>query len=439
MQQSARIASLIELIEQIEEGITEGGAPADVLVGNYFRARRYAGSKDRRFITEMVYSLLRQRELLLWIGTKLSEQITARFLVIAFLALNDEDMLDLFAEEDTYAPNPLSADEVKLKDALLNLDAQEAPAAVRFNVPAWALEGFEARYGERWQQAAKALNSSAPVDLRLNKLKSKSTLREGFLNCVDGLEVTKLSPLGIRSQKNIGLGGIADYKRGNLEVQDEAAQIASLLVEATPGMQVVDFCAGAGGKSLTISAEMDNKGQLYAFDVSEKRLSDCKKRVQRAGARNIQVSHLSSSEKKRSAQLTPLKGVCDRVFVDAPCSGTGTWRRSPDQRWRQGAGSLVILNELQYNLLEEASALVKPEGRLLYMTCSVLPQENETIVRRFLETNKNWVLVNYQDIWKSVIEETPAETLSAMPEALQLSPETHDTDGFFVAVLTRQK
>jgi len=438
MQPAARIASLIELLAEVEEGIAENATPADILVGNYFRARRYAGSKDRRFISESLYQLLRQRELLLWCAGKLDAAPTARFLVIAWQVLNDEALLDLFAVEGAYAVGPLTAEETKMVAALKALDAvQTAPKAVQLNVPAWAAQGFEARYGVGWPEAAAAFNSQASVDLRLNKLKCKGRERESFHDGSVTLENTRWSPLGLRSQGNIALGSIDDYKRGLLEVQDEAAQVASLLVDAQPGMQVVDFCAGAGGKSLTVAAQMENKGQLYAFDTSAKRLEACKKRAQRAGTRNIQVAQVPEAGTERGAQLAQLAALCDRVYVDVPCSGTGTWRRSPDQRWRQTDSSLATLKKLQLKLLSDAAELVRSGGRLLYMTCSILPEENEGVISKFFDGTDKWKLLDYKDVWVSVVDGEAPDTLSSIAGTLQLSPEQHQTDGFFIAVMER--
>ena len=434
MQPAARIQSLIELVEEIEAAIETGTTPVDVLVGNYFRARRYAGSKDRRYITQAAYSILRQRVSLLWYLNKTKTERSARPIVIAYLALNDLDALSLFAEEGAYAPDSLTDIEIAFVAAVQAQDIADVPLAAQHNIPDWAIAGFEARYGDTWPKAALALNQQATVDLRINSLKSKSAARESFHGKTVPLENTPFSPMGLRSLKNVALGGIDDFKRGLLEVQDEAAQIASLLVGAEPGMQVADFCAGAGGKSLTIAAQMENKGQIYAFDISAKRLDSCKKRAQRSGARNIQVSQLPKEGEKREAKLASLAGLCDRVFVDAPCSGSGTWRRSPDQRWRQNTSGISKLTKIQLELLNEASGLVRKGGRLIYMTCSVFPAENEEIVTRFLKDSVGWKLVNYKSVWSATVDTKAPETRALIPETLQLSPETHQTDGFFIAI-----
>jgi len=437
MRPSARYAALIELLEQIEDAVIARGYPADVLVNSYFRARRYAGSKDRRAISELVYGVLRDRERLLWAQGQVDAEVTARSLVITYVTLNDPKALGMFMGEDQYGPTPFDEAEKSFVTALQALDILAAPATVKANLPRWAAAGFEARYGDKSVEAAAALNCQAPLDLRVNTLKANPEFRSEVKHETTQFEITAYSPLALRSHKHVGLGGIAEYELGQLEVQDEAAQLASLLVDAEPGMQVVDLCAGAGGKSLAVAAKMENSGQLYAFDISAKRLRECHKRADRAGAHNIQISQLPGQAAERKAKLAELAGLCDRAYVDVPCSGTGTWRRSPDQRWRWDEGELAALNETQLGLLREAAELLKLGGRLIYMSCSLLPAENEDIIREFLASSKGWTLLNYRDIWKKVIGGPAPVSDALMPQALQLSPMHHQTDGFFVAVLER--
>ncbi len=220
-------------------------------------------------------------------------------------------------------------------------------------------------------------------------------------------------------------------------MQDEAAQVASSLADAFPGAQVVDLCAGAGGKTLAMAAAMENRGQIHAFDISPKRLSSLKKRMQRAGARTIQVHQVTASGAGREIAFGPLEGKMDRVVVDAPCTGTGTWRRSPDQRWRFDTEGLKDQAALQGTLLSEGAKLVKQGGRLVYMTCSVLPEENEDVVAAFLKSQPEgaWKVLDYKAVWADTLPGVPAETLALRPEFLQLAPHAHDTDGFFLAVL----
>jgi len=437
MRPSARIAALIELLTDVEEGIAVSGAPADVLTSNYFRARRYAGSKDRRAITEMLYAILRKRELLLWaLG---AHEKTARNLVITYLVHFEPESLELLDEGGQFATEVLTDDEKNLIEIMRDSKLDTAPVAIGLNIPTWAMKGFEDRFGEAFSEGASALNVSAPLTLRINPLKVNLEFIDEFIKTEEGFEKTKFSNFGVWTIKNVGLGGIPAYKRGQLEVQDEAAQVASLLVDTKPGMQVTDFCAGAGGKTLMVSAQMENKGQIYAFDISEKRLTECRKRLERSGNRNVQVTRIATRGEGRKVALTPLEAHCDRVYVDVPCSGTGTWRRSPDQRWRlKTEADLRDLCNKQMALLSEGASLVKKGGRLIYMTCSILPSENETIINAFMkETTANWRLMDYRDVWAEALPSECPETASFDSKMLQLVPHIHGTDGFFVAILER--
>lgn len=434
MRPAARLAALIELLTEVEEGIAAGGAPADNITNQYFRKRRYAGSKDRREISENLFAILRQRELLLWALKECGQEGTVNAMVLAYCVMSKPAMLPLFGEGGEYGPAALTESEAALAGKLQSLDFSGAPKAAKYNVPDWTLDGFQARFGEAWAEHAAALNASAPLDLRVNVLKTKRS--ESLSGQLEGFEEMRLSPLGYRSAKNIALGGLQPYKAGLVEVQDEAAQIASHLVGAKPGMQVMDLCAGAGGKALAVAGLMKNKGRVLACDIHQRRLDECRKRAKRAGSRIIETSVLAPEGEKRSGQVQKLAGQFDRVFVDVPCTGTGTWRRSPDQRWRYDSGKLNELNTLQGKLVQESAALVKPGGRLLYMTCSVLPRENEQIVADFLKFHSGWVLEDYRDIWQRELGTEPVETVSCNPLCLQLDPHAHQTDGFFVAVFT---
>ncbi|WP_417463806.1 RsmB/NOP family class I SAM-dependent RNA methyltransferase [Kordiimonas sp.] len=440
MQPSARIAAGIELLSQIEEAITSGGAPADRLVAEYFRARRYAGSKDRRAVTEAIYAILRMREQLLWALDDLKCEQTARALFILYLQREDPNQLNLFGEEgNSHAPDALSAEENGLLERASTLNCDSAPVHARENIPAWALLGFEKRFGEELPKAAAALNETAPLDVRINRLKRPGDDLNNILkNSSELFEKHVFSNDGYRSISKVNLANEKAYQSGLIEVQDEAAQVAASLVNAQPGMQVVDLCAGAGGKSLAVAPDMENKGQIHAFDISGGRLKELRNRLQRAGCRNIQVTRLAAEGEGRATALSALEGKADRVMVDVPCSGSGTWRRSPDQRWRFDDNSLKNLNKLQGSLLREGAGLVKAGGRLIYMTCSVLPAENEDIVENFLrDMGTGWALADYKTVWAEVLKSECPQTLAFDPLCLQLAPHSHGTDGFFIAVLER--
>jgi 16S rRNA (cytosine967-C5)-methyltransferase len=440
MRPSARLASAIELIELIEAEIAKTGAPMDRIIQNYFRARRYAGSKDRRAVSNMVYSVYRKRELLLWSLNQIEcTAINARSLFTAWM-VGEGEVFDDFGEDNQFAPVALSDEENHQIEALKRLDVSTAPQMVTANVPAYSERYFIDRFGDNAVSEANALNAKAPFTIRVNPYKAGSSdLLADIKKVSEHFENTKLSPFGFSTSDTLNISQQTVYKSGDIEIQDEAAQIASILVDAKPKQTIVDLCAGAGGKSLMLGAFMENKGQVHAFDVSKRRLDELKRRSQRAGLHNIQVKNITLEPEGRIEQLKELSGKADRVVLDVPCSGSGTWRRSPDLRWRFDEDAHDQINVAQKKLIEEGAALLRVGGRMIYMTCSIYASENEAIVEGFLNRHgDNWRSLGFKDIWAdSVLQGKAPKTLSHNPEFLQLSPYTHSTDGFFIAVLER--
>jgi 16S rRNA (cytosine967-C5)-methyltransferase len=303
---------------------------------------------------------------------------------------------------------------------------------MRANLPTWLYDKFVARYGEEETLAmAEALNSQAPLDLRVNVVKAfrddvVAELEKAPIAC----EPMPYAPQGIRLRKKPALQNLPLFKDGAIEVQDEGSQVLSQIVGAKRGEMVVDFCAGAGGKTLALGAAMRNTGRLYAFDVSEKRLAKLKPRLARSGLSNV---HPVVIAHENDAKIKRLAGKIDRVLVDAPCSGLGTLRRNPDVKWRQTPESLVELNAKQTSILAGAARLVKPGGRLVYATCSLLDEENDAIVEQFLAQHQDFELVPMNE----VLAEQKIEL--EMQGYLKMLPHKHHTDGFFAAVLTRKK
>ena len=242
---------------------------------------------------------------------------------------------------------------------------------------------------------------------------------------------TKLSPMGLRLFERVPLGQIDSFRAGLIEVQDEGSQLASLLADARPGMRVVDFCAGAGGKTLALAASMGNRGHLVACDVSSRRLERASERVRRAGASIVQRKSLASA---RDPWVKRHAAGFERVLVDAPCTGTGTWRRNPDAKWRLKPGDVAELTALQADILDSARRLVRPGGRLIYVTCSLLRDEDEAQVERFLAANADFALVPIAQVWREAI----GTSCPSRADMLRLSPARHGTDGFFVAVMERR-
>src|SRR5260370_20331926 len=307
------------------------------------------------------------------------------------------------------------------------------PRAVANDLPAW-LEPYLAKiYGKRLEEEMAALNQSAPLDLRVNLLKTdRDTARRALAEEQIEAEPTRWSPLGLRVKYRAPFAGTAAFKSGLVEVQDEGSQLAALLADARPGMRVVDFCAGAGGKTLALAAQMNNRGHLVACDVSASRLERATQRLRRAGASIVQRVPLSSHRDKWVKRHV---GTFDRVFVDAPCTGIGTWRRNPDAKWRLQPKDVTELAALQADILASAQRLVKPGGRLIYVTCSLLAEENELQVERFLGTHADFKLVPIAQVWA----ETVGTASPAEGGMLRLTTARHHTDGFFVAILERAR
>jgi 16S rRNA (cytosine967-C5)-methyltransferase len=432
MRPGARVQAAIEVLE----ALAERPAPADVVAGTYFKNRRYIGSKDRAAIAGMIYGVLRRRAQLDWWLARAGAAPTERLRVIAWVALTERWTTQHFDEAFSSAPfAPKRLDETERKAAASlagkALEHGDQPVSVRQNYPAWIEEPLRLRFGGELEAEMQALAEPAPLDLRTNALK---TTREAALHLLasEGLQVepTPWSPLGIRVQGRPPLGTLAPFRDGLVEVQDEGSQLAALLVEPSPGMRVCDFCAGAGGKSLAMAAAMNNKGHIVACDVSAKRLEGATRRLRRAGIFNVESRALSS---ERDPWVKRQREKFDRVLVDAPCTGTGTWRRNPDAKWTLTPQDAAELEALQRRILDSAARLVKPGGRIVYATCSLLPQENEQQAEWFAMTHPDFTPVPVAQVWSRVIGR-------AAPDGdlyLRLSPARHNTDGFFAAVFEK--
>jgi len=432
----AQIEAAIGLLGEIEQG----GAPADDIVANYFRRHRFAGSKDRGAISEHIYAVLRQRAALDWWIARDGRELPtdARRRMLAALAMVEgwePAAIAKACDGDRFRPTPLSREEERLLAALAGhkLDHRDMPPEVRGNYPAWLNPHLDAVFGRGVTREVAALNESAALDLRINRLKVEDREKARAALFHDGVEAarTPLSPLGLRVFSRIPLATLGAFRDGLVEVQDEGSQIAALLADARPGMRVVDFCAGAGGKTLALAGAMANRGHLVACDVSERRLERATQRLRRAGVSIVQRVALSSERDKwvkRHAQSF------DRVFVDAPCTGTGTWRRNPDAKWRLRPEDLAELTALQAEILDSAARLTKPGGRLIYVTCSLLRPENEAQIENFLTGHGDFSLLPIGPVWTDTIGGAPP----VPGDMLRLTPARHGTDGFFVAVLARK-
>lgn len=437
MTPGAHIAASIELLETTEDAWQQGKKlPADAAIGSYFKNRRYIGSKDRAAIARMVYSVLRKGSSLQWWAEQHHLPITPRALVITALMVEEHVTMNGLLARFTgqgYDPHPLTAAEEEAAEALVGSSSYhpDMPEWMQLNTPEWCIPLIKETFGDDYRLEVMALGTEAPLDLRVNTLKTnreeaKERLRgEGFI-----AEETPYSPLGLRLHKRGAIFATKTFQEGWIEVQDEGSQLVAMLADAQPGQKVIDFCAGAGGKTLALAAQMKNKGRILAWDVSETRLEQSHKRFKRAGVDNVQ-KHVLTSETDPFVKRH--KDSADRVLVDAPCSGTGTWRRNPDLKWRFTQQDLDELQAIQARILESAHRLVKPGGRLIYVTCSILQEENEFQVKQFLTKHPEFRVVKPGEIW-----DKSGALKQAFPSSfLRMTPKQHGTDGFFAAVLEK--
>jgi 16S rRNA (cytosine967-C5)-methyltransferase len=431
MTPAARLQASIELLDTI----LEEDRPADSVLAHYFKGRRFFGSKDRRSVQDQVWQIIRHRARLSWaLG---AENANARMLVAAALVALDKRPMDSVAGLFSGAkngPEPLHANEKRMVEKAAARNLADAPRAAKLECPAWVLEKFEKAFRGETDKEVAALGGEAPLDLRANALK---TTRDAVMAQLDaeGLKVSpsRFSPFGIRVAGRTTLGNHLGFKDGLFEVQDEGSQLCALLVDAKPGMSVMDLCAGAGGKTLALAAQMHNKGRLIATDLSVTRLERSKLRLRRAGVHNATLRVLEEHDKWIKRQTSSTGGSFDRVLVDAPCTGTGAWRRNPDSRWRLTPENLANLTATQDQVLEQGAQLTRAGGRLIYVTCSLLPDENEARISAFLARNGAFKALDAAKIWQDVL---PGEAPVPGPY-LTFSPSRTNTDGFFIAILER--
>lgn len=416
MTPSARLQAVIEIFEQLQAT----AQPADRLLRDWARAHRFAGSKDRAAIAERVFALLRHPFSFAW---RMRSESARAAVVASLIADGKADELDLLFDGSRYAPSPLTEDE---RARIASPPPDSAPLYVQGEYPECLQSELERAFGENLLVETKALTARAPVDLRINRLKAR---RDEVLTQLQAegydAEPTKFSPHGVRIPSASGLSALgrhALFESGAFEFQDEAAQIASLLAGAESGDHVLDLAAGAGGKSLALAAEMDNRGEIVACDIDGRRLAALEPRAIRAGVSIIRAHVLRGPAPD---------GPFDLVFVDAPCSGTGVWRRQPELRTRLTEGRLTELVAIQDRLLDQAAARVRPGGRLVYATCSILPRENEDRLAAFQTHHPRFRLQNAANLWR----ETGAATgLPSPDDFFHASPYVTGTDGFFAGV-----
>jgi 16S rRNA (cytosine967-C5)-methyltransferase len=395
-------------------------APADAQLRQFFRDHRSLGQKERAFVADTVYAALRRRRML----EHMTPHATPREIALATLVKVQGIGVGQIEAE-------LRGDEKGWLAHLKAQDLEALPFEIRADLPDWVIERLRRSMDDAQILAlGMGLQLAAPLDLRVNTMKAP---REGVLDRFEFDKIdarpTPYSPLGVRLKDKPALNQHPMFLDGAVEVQDEGSQILGMLMEPRRGEMIVDFCAGAGGKTLQMGAAMSSSGRLYAFDVSEKRLANLTPRLKRSGLSNVFPQRIAN---ENDAKVKRLRGKIDRVLVDAPCTGLGTLRRNPDLKVRQTVEGLAELNAKQRVILDAAGALVKPGGRLVYGTCSLLAEENEDIVAAFLASHPDFKLVPVNEIL-----ERQGVKIAGTTDYLRLYPHIHDTDGFFAAVLER--
>jgi 16S rRNA (cytosine967-C5)-methyltransferase len=406
--------------EEVLREILRFTAPADTTLSRYFRDHPRLGSRERGAVAEGIYAILRNKSFFTDFAEAGSGPTMRRLTILGLAEAMGVDSLGGLTEEET-----------EWLERITQIDRNLMPPLMRANMPKWLFDKLVAQYGEADTMAlAEALNAPAPLDLRVNSLKStRDDVRAALAEAPILAEPTPYAPLGLRVLRKPALQNMPLFQSGAIEVQDEGSQVLAQIVGAKRGEMVVDFCAGAGGKTLALGALMRNTGRLYAFDVSEKRLAKLKPRLARSGLSNVhpvQIAH------ERDAKIKRLAGKIDRVLVDAPCSGLGTLRRNPDVKWRQQVTAVAEMQEKQIAILAGAARLVKGGGRLVYATCSFLDEENDQVAAQFLAGNPDFTLVPMH----TVLAEQKIEL--EMGDYLKMLPHKHHTDGFFAAVFERK-
>ena len=431
MTPAARLSAAIEVIETIESQ----RVPAAQALKEWGTSHRFAGSGDRAAIAGLVWDVLRRRSSSAWI----MESDTARARVLGMLKVErgiGVHTIEALCDGSRFAPQPLTDSE---RAALVSRTTDDAPPPISGDYPEWLDPYLAQAFGDDRALEAAAMASRAPLDLRVNTLKAK---REKVLRSLAHLNAkeTPWSPMGLRialgaDARNPGIHAEEDFIKGAVEVQDEGSQLAALFSGAKPGEQVIDLCAGAGGKTLALAAMMQGKGRLIASDRDKRQLAPIHERLARAGVHNAEVR----APKGEAEPLADIEASVDLVVIDAPCSGTGTWRRNPDAKWRMRPGALEIRLKDQVEVLDRAAAVVKPGGRIAYVTCSVLPPENSEQVRSFRERHPEFA-VEPPERTASVLWDKAdafAEAALRTEEGWLMTPRRTGTDGFFVSILRR--
>jgi 16S rRNA (cytosine967-C5)-methyltransferase len=418
--------ALLELTTELLRSVLKLDSPADTLVSMFFRKHRDLGARERHTLAETTYTVLRQKLLFQHLSQNVKGADGSPERRMAILA---------WQGNEGFLRGALNPQELTWLAEAQKIDRAALPEKLRHNLPDWLANPLRDQLGDGFWPLVDALNGTAPLDLRVNVMKGKreealATLAEAGIEA----HLTPHSPWGLRIHGKPALNKLALFTGGGVEVQDEGSQLLALITDPKRGEMVVDFCAGAGGKTLALGAAMRNTGRLYAFDVSGHRLDALKPRLARSGLSNVHPAQIAH---ERDDRVKRLSGKIDRVLVDAPCSGLGTLRRNPDLKWRQSPKALQELQAKQQAILAGAARLLKPGGRLVYATCSLLTAENEAVAKAFTEERAaDFAVVPVVEALSAAHVDAPEALVSG--DYLRLWPHRHQTDGFFAAVWQRR-
>lgn len=411
--------ALLEACSDLVAQVLRFDHPADAIVSRYFREHRSLGPRERATLAETAYAVLRRKLLFEHLAGSGSGSRERRLAILGFAGPRD------------FLKSALSEQEKQWVDQCDAVDPATLLERHRHNLPEWLAEPLKAQLGEDFWPLVDALNQPAPLDLRVNSLTDKrDDVRQELKLAGFDAQPTPYSPWGLRLQGKPALTKLDAFARGAVEVQDEGSQLLALLTDARRGQMVVDFCAGAGGKTLALGAAMRNTGRLYAFDVSAHRLDNLKPRLARSKLSNVQPAAIAH---ERDDRIKRLAGKIDRVIVDAPCSGLGTLRRNPDLKWRQSPKAIAELTAKQAAILDSAARLLKPGGRLVYATCSVLRAENEDIAAAFTAAHPGLRRSSVRDFLAEAKVPEAGSLCNDGGQDLRLWPHRHGTDGFYAA------
>ena len=424
-----RLGGRIQAAAEVLEDIAQRRTPVTMALRDWGKSHRFAGSKDRSAIGNIVLDSLRKKNSIAFRMNDDSPRALALGAVVFSGGVSVEDIIEQ-TEGDKHFGAPLTEDQIaKLKG---QIKLEDAPDHIRADVPDWLWPAFETNFDEEAVVEGAALSERPPMDVRVNAIKATREHLEA-----SSATPTAISPIGMRFPSVEGFGrhpniqSDRDFLTGKLEIQDEGSQIVSLLVAAKPGETLLDYCAGGGGKSLALASDMGNEGAIYSFDIDKRRLAPTYERATRAGASIIKVVPPPAKS------LNHLRGKVDRVLVDAPCTGVGTWRRKPDAKWRLTEDALGRRMAEQIKVLDQAKDFVKPGGFLFYVTCSMLAAENEAQVYAFLERTPGFALLSAGEVWEERFGADAPKPWSADGCTLTLTPASTNTDGFFFAVMEK--